>query len=383
MPEAIGGALTLKERARKSVCGRCNNGVLSRLDEELCRRSYLSVIASQEIDSKVWQLWDIDHSAENLLVEARPEWEDGELKGLISYPQMIFERSGPQIRGNAEEMERVGSDQVLNVMSRAVYSAFQRYTSGKKRVFHRERVRTDLSSRGYRLPPRVYSPHSFSEIAENIHSQSFVLRYLNAADLRSALRAMSRLDFGNKKQFNCCDYYLGSPSPSISLFFDIGLTLRGMMKIAFNLLSAYCTKTQVDCDTFPQTTRLILGRQHFDPNQIAANGFVHAKNVEELSRDGCHSFRITTLEEYWIVYMSFFGGRICSVATFPGPNYEEWGTMEIVAPLYSKQWIATPTSLIRPLRVQVEWSDQAAITPTLRLQHSEDRIVVEDVSAAR
>jgi len=33
---AIGGALTLREVAGKSVCQTCNNGVLSTLDNELC-----------------------------------------------------------------------------------------------------------------------------------------------------------------------------------------------------------------------------------------------------------------------------------------------------------------------------------------------------------
>jgi hypothetical protein len=378
VPEAIGGELTLKEKAGKSVCGRCNNEELSVLDTELCRRSHLSVIASQEIESSLWQVWDIDHSARELLVEARPEWEDGELRRLFNYPQMIFETAGPQIRGDAEQMERLGKDQILNVMIRAVYSAYQRFMAGEKRVFHSERVRTDLSSRGYRLPPRVYSRHSFNEIAKDIHGQSFVFRFLNATDRRFALRAMSQLDAGDKKQFNRSSHYLGSKVPSISLFFDAGLTLRAMMKIAFNLLAAFCTNTVVSCDSFPQMTRLILGKAHPNEHLIAGNGFVHAEDLEELARPGCHCFRITSLENEWVVYMSFFGGRIGSVVSFPGPNREEWNTLGIVAPIRAKNWTETKSRLYQPLRVRVDWSNHEAITPSLKLQFAQARMLVED-----
>ncbi|MBN1908234.1 MAG: hypothetical protein JW818_00715 [Pirellulales bacterium] len=383
IPEAIGGDLTLKEKAGKSVCRHCNNEVLSVLDTELCRRSHLSLIASQEIDSSLWLVWDIDHSAQNLLVEARPEWEDCELRSLYSYPQMIFETNGPQIRGDADEIERLGKDQFLNVMIRAVYSAFERFNSGKKRVFHFERVRTDLSSRSYRLPPRVYSPHSIAEIAQDIQSQSFVFRYLTTADRRCALRAMSQLDLGNRKQFDRYAHYLGSRTPSISVFFDMGLTIRAMLKIGFNLLAAYCTNTIVNLDTFPQVTRLIRGEEHLKPIDIAGSGFVYAEDVEDLARPRCHCFRITSLEKEWVIYMSFFGGRVGSVVSFPGPNREDWNTMDIIAPLHSKEWTATPSQLFLPLKVRVEWSKHEAITPSLKLQYAQTRMLVKDAPAPR
>src|ERR1700730_7585562 len=84
IPEIIGGCLTLNDVSDRVVCAPCNNGVLSQLDKELCCRSFLSIIASQRIDSRVWQAWDIDHAANNLLVEARPLWaEDRSLCGLV------------------------------------------------------------------------------------------------------------------------------------------------------------------------------------------------------------------------------------------------------------------------------------------------------------
>jgi HNH endonuclease len=379
VPEAIGGECTLKEVSGKSVCGRCNNGVLSNLDRELCNRSHLSVIASQEIAASLWQVWDIDHSARDLLVEARPYWEEGELKSLVCHPQMIFEKEGPQIRGDAEELEQFGKDHGLDVMVRAVKGAFERYCAGRKGSFHFERVRTDLSSRNYRLPPRVYTPRSLGEIEANVQGQSFVFRYLTAEDRAFALETMAELAVGNKRYFDRHAQSIGSSVPSISVYFDLGMVVRAMMKIAVNLLAAYCSKTTVNCDTFPEVTRLILGKRHPHPLHIAGNGFVHVEDVEELTRPGCHSFRITTLGNEWVVYMSFFGGRIGSTVSFPGPNREEWNTMEIVAPIHSKEWKVTTSQLYLPLKVRFEWQDDKAIAPSLKPQYAHSRMLVETV----
>jgi HNH endonuclease len=378
VPEAIGGKCTLKEVAGKSVCARCNNGVLSILDKELCNRSHLSVIASQEIEANLWQVWDIDHSARELLVEAKPYWEGEELKSLVCHPQMIFEKEGPQIRCDVEEMERFGKDRLLNVMVRAVQGAYERYSAGKKGVLHFERVRNDLSTRNYRLPPRVHVPRSLEEIEANLKDQSFVFRYLTPEDRTFALEKMAHLTLDNKGDFNRSAQFVGSQNPSISIYFDLGLVVRDMMKIAVNLLAAYCSKTAVNCDTFPDVTRLILGKRHPHPLHIAGNGFVHAQDVEELARPGCHSFRITTLGNEWIIYMSFFGGRIGSAVSFPGPNREEWNTMEIVAPIHSKNWTITTSQLYLPLRVRFEWQNHEAITPSLKLQYAQARMLAEE-----
>ena len=58
IPTALGGALSLNDQGDKRVCAKCNNGVLSQIDRELCSRSYLSVVASQELASHLWQTWD-------------------------------------------------------------------------------------------------------------------------------------------------------------------------------------------------------------------------------------------------------------------------------------------------------------------------------------
>jgi hypothetical protein len=48
--EAIGGALTLLDiPEQRFVCTACNNGVLGEIDKEFTSKSYLSIVASQEL----------------------------------------------------------------------------------------------------------------------------------------------------------------------------------------------------------------------------------------------------------------------------------------------------------------------------------------------
>src|SRR5271166_1275960 len=82
--EAIGGGRTLNDAGTAVVCQKCNSGVLSKIDRELCSRSYLSMVASQDLEENLWQTWDIDHGSDQLLVEARPSWhEDKTLNYLV------------------------------------------------------------------------------------------------------------------------------------------------------------------------------------------------------------------------------------------------------------------------------------------------------------
>jgi hypothetical protein len=77
--ESIGGGLTLNGVCDNRVCDTCNNK-LSPIDQELCSKSHLSVLASQQLDANLWQAWDIDHESTNLIIESRPKWDD---KGFV------------------------------------------------------------------------------------------------------------------------------------------------------------------------------------------------------------------------------------------------------------------------------------------------------------
>jgi hypothetical protein len=192
VPEAIGCTLTLNDFHGRLVCSSCNNGVLSRVDNELCRRSYLSIIASQEISTPLWQAWDVDHANSNQLVEARPMWTDGILSDLITCPQMTFGSGSPDYRGDSAEMLRFGYDDFYQVFVRSVRYAFQRYKGGVRNAINIEKVESDITKENYRFWPRVYSPHTIWEIARKIRKSRFVLRYVTEDDKRHALNCLER-----------------------------------------------------------------------------------------------------------------------------------------------------------------------------------------------
>jgi HNH endonuclease len=168
IPEAIGGALTLNGVSDRRVCTDCNTGVLSQIDNELCRRSILSVVASYEIDSRVWQAWDIDHEAKDLLLEARPLWGNGgKLRSLALYPQLTFEQSGPDIRGDREEFRDFGMGDSAKVLFKAIRHCYGRHRSGDKRALFFEPICPE-TVREYRFAPRMFTPHSIQEAAQRL-----------------------------------------------------------------------------------------------------------------------------------------------------------------------------------------------------------------------
>jgi hypothetical protein len=170
----------------------------------------------------------------------------------------------------------------------------------------------------------------------------------------------------------------GSKQPFISTFFDIGDTLRALMKLALNLIAAYCQNTPVNHDTLRQAMRLIVGEAQINPALFNEMGFVRANDIQPIKDDaGNHSFRLVHMDGHWRAYSSFFGGRIGSFVFFPGPNYEDWSCADIVAPLKSKSWVFKKSEIIQPLRVVVNWDDSTQVIPSLKLQNSVSAIRVE------
>jgi hypothetical protein len=379
LPEAIGGGLTLNDTCDNRVCRRCNTGVLSDLDRELCSRSYLSSVASQEIDAHIWQAWDVDHSSNNLLIEARPKWDGYSLERLILYPQITFEKTGPEFRGDMEEMRNFGAEDFAKVIARAGKRAFQRHIGGKKGAINRERIQSGVIHDGYRLAPRLFFRHSINEIAADIDGQSPILRFVTPDDMNFALKSLSSLTETPRVQK--CTSRPGSSLPTFAHFFDIGKALRALMKLGLNLVAAYCHNTPVNHDTFNQVIRLILGEGQINPNLSKLMGFVRADDLKCIrNAGGAHTFRLVHLQKHWHVYAGFFGGRIGSYVFFPGPKCESWSCADIVAPIRSKDWKFTAAPITESLPVTVEWKNLAEIVPTFELHKSVASISVDVVA---
>jgi hypothetical protein len=382
-PEAIGCARTLNDAGIAVVCQDCNNGVLSHIDRELCSRSYLSAVASQEIEAKLWHTWDVDHAAGHLLVEARPWWhEDRTLNGLVCYPQITFERSGPAVRGDYTEFQSFGQENSSRVLFKSIRHCFERWCAEGKGL-HFERVRSGVITDGYRLPPRVYTPHPISEIARNVCKHSFVLRFATEEDKRFALLSLSKL--GESKELKQWSYKPGSRLPTICFYFDIGESLRALMKIGLNLIATYCHNTSVNREAFLHPIRAIMGEIQIPPTVMASNGFVHAEDIQEIrGAPNEHSFRLAHADRVWHVYSCFFGGRIGAYVRIPGPNGEQWNCADIVAPLKSKKWNMRISPIIQLLpSPRVDWSHSQTVVPSLKLQRTTSSVQVEFEAAGR
>lgn len=187
LQDAIGGTLTLR-----TVCSKCN-GQFADLDKELCSRSYLAAVASQDRDVRVWQVWDVDHSAGNVLIEAQPDWSR---LGLRTFPQVIFELGSHYLRGDADDFRLFGPHDLPRIVETAITRAFRKCRSGEKGWVHLERIAFDAANTfdsQYRFPPRVFFPYHVAELARRLARRkqaSFILRYSEPRDARFAFAAL-------------------------------------------------------------------------------------------------------------------------------------------------------------------------------------------------
>ena len=376
IPKAIGGARTIK-----NVCDRCNNH-FSVLDTELCSRSSLSIVASQQIKSHIWQAWDVDVAADNLLIEGRPEWPT---KSFLTYPQIIFEQAGPHIRGDYVEMIQFGREDFERVLTKSALLAYRRHEAGEKRCLHFERIEPNPAPNdGYRLPPRMFWRHSISELASRLarnRPAAFVLRYITEAERRFALNCLD--NWSGTQRFREFVVQLGTSLPSLRCFYDCAKVLRALAKIAINVLAAYCPNTPIDNRHFGDVIKVIIGKTPVSSRLIRANGFVCASDIQPIrDSNGGHSFRLLHMKGHWMIYMSFFGGRIGAFVRFPGPNNEQWCSANIVAPLHSGEWTFTLSPILQPLIVRTEWEDQAKIMPSVEMRNVSTEIRVSHVPKA-
>jgi hypothetical protein len=361
IPAAIGGALTIK-----TVCQACNN-LFSRIDAELCSRSALSIVASQELDAHLWQVWDVDHAAKNLFLEASPDWS---AKSFKLYPQVVFERSGPQIRGDYQEMIRFGKEAFQQVLVKGMLRACRRFNAGQPRWLHRERMplNPDLAKQ-YRLPPRIFVRHSITELADLLSQNkraSFVLRYETDADWRFAMNVLSKWE--PTPGYQRFDVRLGTHLPTFRFTYDGTEVLRALAKIGINLLAAHCCKTRVNWETFRDVIAVVMGKSPVSLPLMNANGFVDARGIEPIRAQArAHSFRLLHSDGHWHIYSSFFGGRVGSFVRFPGPNHEEWNEVDIIAPLGSPSWTVATGRIIQPFPVSIEWRNLRLIVPSIEM----------------
>lgn len=364
IPEALGG-----RRWRKSVCQECNNTVLSRLDKELSERSPLSVIAAFELQKKTTFSWDVDHEDDNLLLEA---WADDKSQSMTQWPQMVFDDAGPQLHGDAEEIQEFGWENFQHLFIKHMLGAFHSVKSGAKRpriVF--ERVPTDIPPI-YRYPPRIFATRKITDFH---HSMRFQCRYRTKADKRRILHALDTWDVS--RRFRSFEVRLGSSLPAFKTNFELTTVLRALVKLGINALHLACDKTAVDRQSFSKAIKVVTGEIPVPANLLASNGFVFADDLKSLECP-INSHRLRLLYDdrkgFWKVYLAFFGGRAGAFVTFPGPSREKWCTADITAPTDSARWVITKSAIYQALSVRIEWLDMKHIAPSVPLVNTTSNV---------
>jgi hypothetical protein len=374
IPKALGGALTIK-----NVCLQCNNS-FSDIDRELCCRSPLSLVASQVIDdANIWQSWDLDISSNNLLLEARPVWDRTKLayKHFLQYPQIIFEPNGPQICGDLNELHEFGFEDFQRVITKTMLKCFQRYKNREKGFIHFEHIEPNKNiSHIYRYPPRIFWRHSIYDIAKRLREHnysSFILRSLSNSDRRYALNAMNNWNYTSC--FSKTEIRKGSSVPPIRFYHDPGKVVRALAKIALNIMAAHWPNIPVNHRSFRNVIKIIFDDNLVNDNMLQANGFIYPSDIETIKcSEGGHSFRLMHSDGWWKVFSSFFGGKVGTFISFPGPNNEKWCCANVVAPLFSKEWKVKTSFLIQPLPCHVDWTNILKRIPSLDILNTGSEI---------
>ncbi len=328
IPEALGGTKTIK-----CVCTTCNNEILSRLDDELVSRSFLSVLLLGSSGKKLKYAWDVDHESGDMLLEADAQ---NEFATMRLYPQIIFCEDGSQLRGDEAEYADVGSDTLQEMFIQHLCDAYSDHKNGtdkSKLIF--EHIRYVPAGKSF--PPRVFSR---KRIVDFKHGMHFICRYKNRSDKELLLKNLETLK--PTMRFGTYQSMLGSPLPGFNLSFDVITLIRALTKIGINLLANYCTTTTVNNDYFREAIRFVMKGGTRNVRRVLARcGFVAPSDMSVLwSHKNIHRFRLVYFKwpGKWYLYCSFFGGSACAKIEFAGPNEEQWSTIDITAPVGSPDW---------------------------------------------
>jgi hypothetical protein len=331
IPEALGGKLTLK-----SVCHSCN-GTFSRLENELIGNTPLAILAARELGRSM-------------------------SNSMKLYPQLVFDDARLSIRFDSQEGLDYGVDRFCHLFPRRVKQALDKTVHHQKGGFIYARVPSPTDAPGgFRYPPRLFVRGSMEDAAR---SKSIELGYTHAADRKRVLREISR--WSAIPRFEGGSTRLGTFEPVVRTRFNRADVVRSLWKIAFNLLAHIASRTPVNCNSFSQLTDAVRGITAPAMAWLDHNGFVAAECCADLaSTSSSHRVEVSWFDDKWRFRFAFFGGDLCAVVFFDGPNYEEWNTAEVTIPIRSRDWVIVKTPIFLPHgRIPIEWGDLGRIVPS-------------------
>lgn len=358
--QALGGTLTLA-----CVCQGCNNRT-SEIDKELVSRSPLSLVAWETTGNTEEDVWD--YNAEfDVALEARLLKK---YAAPVLWPQVVLEAKGPMFHADLEEVQKVGPQIYLKKFLLHLTRARNTLRDGSKRPRWIWEPVAQPPRRG-RLPPRVYSRHSFDELSDKVH---FQCKYLGHVDKKRILWSLDNWrPFERRMQFKEC---FGVRDPEAQCSFQPRCVMRALVKIGINLLAYVCKETVVSQDTFPEACSFVLHEDASGPCQ-ADCGFVVNKDIRGLEcPEKCHRFRLTHTD-HWCLDCAFFGGRIGATVAFQGPSGEPWARADITVPLGSNKWTINTSPIFLPRRMRVEWKDWSKVVPSVPIGNVETHGRVE------
>ena len=242
--------------------------------------------------------------------------------------QLIFDGGKKHLRCSIDDLELLGASGVRDRFVYPVLDAFRAHERGEKRRLHFDRV--PYLPEVYRLPPRVFARTMIGCFKER---HSFILRYRDEHDKRSALAALESWSPAREFRNARSQLDLASRQPSIQLIFRPEYVLRALLKIGVNLLAYCCEGTQVTCDTFPETFNLILGNRSPNRQDFNLTGFIEPPGEKySFAAPDSHAFRLSRTGNRWLIQAAFFEGAVCATCTIDGPSKENWRTAELVFP---------------------------------------------------
>lgn len=290
---------------------------------------------------------------------------------------MTFEEKGAEFRGDIEETDAFGRDKAISEFKIAVVNTYQRFLENKRDTFYFEQVEPDILGKEFRYPPRLFIRRTMTEISRKPKKQKCRIRYVTDEDRALVLETLKTFSAGPKEH-----KWRQKPSsnrPTIRLFFDTGCTVRALMKIGLNLLAAHCRSMPINRSTFDRAMRLIMRETELNGNVIFEMGFVNPKHFAPIAKEGCHTFRLLHADNMWRLHSSFFGGRMCTYACFPGPNRENWVCLDVVAPIKSTKWEWRSSTIYQPLDIELRLDASAELLNCRsELSRSEIRVEVHD-----
>jgi hypothetical protein len=329
----IPAALGTKEYIRKGVaiCGKCNNGTLSKLDNELCTKSFLSMIASRELEKNLCNLWAIEESNERVFIEAYPVWNGDVFQRFVPFPQIVFTSGRPRFYLDGNDVLRHDTSDVMSLLTRLVKKQFSIYKVERK-ACHFEKVPNSLITSSHEFPPRVLFRKTFAELAESYSHRkkqsSLIFRYLKDLDLKKAMIAIDALDSPNKlsNQWDRCRL---AKLNRVGVDYDVCLVFRALLKIGLHLIHHVSRNNDISSNEYTMVRDIITGKRVVREEDLVYQGFISTKQFGFIFDDAPknHQFLIQNCDGIWTVISSFFSKSIGTCVRFKGRNRDFWNSV--------------------------------------------------------